>query len=69
VAFAESFAAAQGVENLFPLTASAADYFLKLGYAHAARDAAPPAIQMTAQFSGLCPASSAFLSKHITRAA
>lgn len=65
VAFAESFAAAQGVDTLFLLTTSAAEFFTRLGYAPASRAAAPPAIQATAQFAGLCPASAAFLSKHL----
>lgn len=62
-AFAESFAAAHGVESLFLLTTDAAEFFLKLGYSPLPREAAPPPIQATSQFSGLCPASSAFLSK------
>lgn len=65
VAFAESFAAAHGIEALFLLTTAAERFFLALGYSPAARHAAPPAIQATSQFSQLCPASSAFLCKHV----
>jgi amino-acid N-acetyltransferase len=65
VAFTESFSAAQGVESLFLLTTTAEAFFLRLGYAPASRNAAPSAIQATSQFSGLCPSSSAFLSRHL----
>lgn len=65
VAYAESFAASRGVASLFLLTTDKAGFFQKLGYSTAARNAAPPAIRATSQFSGLCPASSAFLSKNI----
>ncbi|MDO8927108.1 MAG: arsenic resistance N-acetyltransferase ArsN2 [Sideroxyarcus sp.] len=63
VTFAESWAAAHGVESLFLLTTTAKQFFLGLGYLPALRDEAPAAIQATSQFSSLCPASSAFLSK------
>lgn len=68
VRFAESFAASQGVETLFLLTTTAERFFLALGYTPASRVAAPEAIQATSQFASLCPASSAFLSKHVTTA-
>lgn len=63
VAFIEQHARAQGADHLFLLTTSASALFAKLGYLPTARSAAPPAIQATAQFSGLCPASSAFMGK------
>ena len=65
VSFAESHAAAHGVASLFLLTTTADRFFLGLGYSPAPRDSAPPAIRATAQFSGLCPASSALLSKRV----
>lgn len=65
VAFAESFAVEQGVDTLYLLTTTAEAYFLGLGFTPASRSAAPPAIQATSEFSGLCPASSAFLSKQL----
>ncbi|MGE5468259.1 MAG: arsenic resistance N-acetyltransferase ArsN2 [Ignavibacteria bacterium] len=65
VGFAESFAASQGVETLFLLTATAEEFFRSLGYAPALRDAAPAAIRATPQFASLCPATSSFLSKHV----
>lgn len=66
VAHAEQYAASQGVISLFLLTTTAADFFAELGYAATSRDEAPSAIQASAQFSGLCPASSTFMSKHLS---
>lgn len=68
VAQAEQYAISQGVNHLFLLTTTAADFFAKLGYAATARDKAPPAIRASTQFSGLCPASSNFMSKQLTTA-
>lgn len=63
VAHLERVARNQGIDHLYLLTDSAAALFAKLGYLPMARSAAPPAIRATPQFSGLCPASSAFLHK------
>lgn len=65
VAYAESFAASHGVESLFLLTTTADAFFEKLGYTPASRQSAPQAIQTTPQFSGVCPSSSALLSKYV----
>lgn len=65
VAHAESHAASLGVQQLFLLTTTAEAYFSKLGYSAASREDAPLPIKATAQFSGLCPASSLFMSKHL----
>lgn len=46
-------------------TTNASDFFAKLGYVPFFRSSAPPAIQSASQFSGLCPASSAFLGKFV----
>ncbi|NQD91876.1 GNAT family N-acetyltransferase [Pseudomonas sp. CrR25] len=59
----EQVARDQGVDHLYLLTDSAAALFDKLGYRPMARSAAPSVIRATPQFSGLCPASSAFLHK------
>lgn len=66
VAFAEQYAASRGVSRLFLLTTSAADFFARLGYGRAVRDEAPPAIRESTQFSGVCPASSTFMSKPLS---
>ena len=65
VSFVESFALSQGVESLFLLTTTAEAFFVASGYGPASRQEAPQAIQATPQFSGLCPSSSAFLSKRL----
>ena len=65
VAYAENIAVSRGVDSLFLLTTTASDFFGKLGFVPASRSTAPPAIQATSQFSGLCPASSEFLRKSI----
>jgi amino-acid N-acetyltransferase len=68
VRFVQSFAISHGVESLFLLTTTAEAFFVKLGYCPTSRQEAPQAIQTTPQFSGLCPSSSAFLSKRFGRA-
>ena len=65
VAFAERHAAGCGIKVLFLLTTTASDFFAHLGFVPADRSSAPPAIQATSQFSGLCPASSTFLRKSV----
>lgn len=59
----EERAAALGGERLHPLTTTAAGFFVRLGYAPAARETAPTAIAATAQFASLCPASAGYLVK------
>ena len=65
VAHAEAHAASLGVHTLYLLTANASGYLAKLGYAPVSREDAPAVIKATAQFSGLCPASSAFMGKRL----
>ena len=65
VRHAESHALSQGVRTLFLLTTTAEGFFARLGYSNTARDAAPPAIRSTREFAGICPASSAFMSKQL----
>lgn len=45
----------QGIAELYLLTVSAQPFFQRLGFEPIGREAAPPAIQATAQFSQLCP--------------
>lgn len=63
VSNAETKAAEQGVESLYLLTTTAAQFFARLGYEAVPRSEAPAAIAATAQFSELCPASSTFMRK------
>lgn len=65
VTFAEAQAASLGVESLYLLTTTAKAFFSKLGYSPASREDAPLSIKATMQFSSLCPASSAFMRKHL----
>lgn len=63
VSNAETWAAEQGVETLYLLTTTAAQFFARRGYEAVPRPEAPAAIAATAQFSDLCPASSTFMRK------
>lgn len=65
LARAEQYASENGVRSIFLLTTTAEPYFRKRGYAPLAREAAPQAIQQTAQFADICPASSVFMVKHM----
>jgi amino-acid N-acetyltransferase len=65
VAHAERHARDQGVQSLYLLTTTAEKFFLHRGYTRIPREAAPAAIQGTREFSGICPASSAFMVKQL----
>jgi amino-acid N-acetyltransferase len=65
VAHAEHHARNQGVQSLYLLTTTAEQFFLRRGYARIPRDEAPTAIRNTREFSGICPASSAFMVKYL----
>lgn len=67
VAHAEAWAIRNGIQRLYLLTVSAADFFEKIGYVMAKRMEAPAAIAGTAQFAGLCPSSSTFMVKFLRR--
>ena len=60
---AERVAAEHGVDSLYLLTTTAERYFHSHGYAPADRQDTPAAIAGTRQFTGLCPATAAFLVK------
>ena len=65
LAHAENYARSAGVRELYLLTTTAETFFSRRGYARAVRESAPPAIRGTREFSGICPASSAFMSKSL----
>lgn len=50
-------AAAAGIQELFLLTTTAADFFTARGYRLCSRSDVPEAIHATAEFASLCPAS------------
>jgi amino-acid N-acetyltransferase len=62
---AERHARDQGVQALYLLTTTAEKFFLRRGYTRIPREAAPATIQGTKEFSGICPASSAFMVKQL----
>lgn len=65
VEHAEQYARERGATTVYLLTTTAESFFRSRGYSATARDSAPSAIRSTPEFSGLCPASSAFLSKRL----
>jgi amino-acid N-acetyltransferase len=65
LAHAEQHARARGVKCVYLLTTTAEAFFARFGYACVARDTAPAAIRSTREFSGICPASSAFMLKRL----
>ena len=60
---AEKQARAQGVRALYLLTTTAEPFFARHGYVRAPRESAPAAIRATREFAGICPASSAFMTR------
>ena len=64
--YAEAEARSRGVRVLYLLTTTAERFFAKHGYQRAARETAPPAIRRTPEFAGICPASSAFMTRALT---
>ncbi|MDQ3215427.1 MAG: GNAT family N-acetyltransferase [Pseudomonadota bacterium] len=65
VAAAERLAAGRGIDDLYLLTNDVAAFFALLDYLRVDRGTAPPAVQNTAQFSYLCPATSVLMHKRL----
>lgn len=65
VEHAEHHAREHGATIVYLLTTTAESFFRSRGYVVTPRESAPPAIRSTPEFAGLCPASSAFLSKRL----
>lgn len=63
VKHAEQAAREAGVRAIYLLTTTAEGFFARHGYQRAARESAPPAIRATREFAGICPASSAFMTR------
>lgn len=59
----EAHAAGLGLQHLVLLTQTAAPFFAKRGYATIGRDEAPPAVQSSAEFRSICPASATCMIK------
>ncbi len=62
---AMQLAAEQGVKEVYLITATAALFFEKQGFTEVERAVVPVAIQKTAQFSSICPASATIMQKQI----
>jgi amino-acid N-acetyltransferase len=65
VEHAEQHACQRGASTVYLLTTTAESFFRSCGYTVTPRDDAPFAIRSTPEFSNLCPASAAFLSKRL----
>ncbi len=65
VAALEKQATSAGVRELWLLTIDADEYFARLGFETMSRDAAPAAIQMTEEFSSLCPGDAVLMRKKL----
>ncbi|HEY3076769.1 MAG TPA: arsenic resistance N-acetyltransferase ArsN2 [Burkholderiales bacterium] len=65
LAEAERYARLREVKEIYLLTTTAEQFFARSGYEHIVREAAPPAIRETQEFSSLCPASSAVMRKRL----
>ncbi len=62
---AESHARTRAAHSIFVLTTTAETFFKSRGYVPADRATAPEAVRSSREFADLCPASSAFLVKHL----
>lgn len=61
----EADARAAGVDTLYLLTTTAADFFAARGYDTIERSAPPPAIQRTTEFDDLCPTTATCMRKRL----
>lgn len=59
----EDYATSRRVRAMYLLTMTAESFFQRRGYRRVDRAQAPQAIQSTAEFASLCPATSAFMMK------
>ena len=62
---AEAVASDMGGERLHLLTTTAEPFFIRRGFVAADREAAPEAIRRTGEFTDICPASAAYLTKDL----
>ena len=62
---AEAAASDMGGERLHLLTTTAEPFFIRGGFVAANRETAPEAIQRTREFTDICPASAAYLTKDL----
>jgi amino-acid N-acetyltransferase len=60
-------AMAQGIEDVWLLTTTAAPYFHRFGFADVARGDAPPELRASPEFAAICPASATCMRVDVTR--
>lgn len=65
VACAEDYARMHGIGSMYLLTTTAEAFFAHRGYARIEREDAPDSIRSTREYSGICPATSALMVKHL----
>ena len=65
VRHAESYAVTIGVQMLYLLTTTAAQFFASLGYTETNRQQVPAAIQAPAEFATICPSSAVCMVKRV----
>jgi amino-acid N-acetyltransferase len=68
VEHAEAYGRSRGVRSIYILTTTAEAFFAARGYIRLDRKSAPDSIRITHEFASLCPASSAFMVKHLPEA-
>ena len=61
-------AARAGVRHLYLLTTTASDLFARWGFQPVGREAVPPAIQATAEYSSLCPSTAVVMAMDLAAA-
>jgi amino-acid N-acetyltransferase len=61
----EATASADGIEKLYLLTTTAADFFAARGYREIERADAPDSIQQTTEFDELCPTTATCMKKAV----
>lgn len=66
VVFIEDYVRRQGVQNIFLLTTTAADFFGKRGYKVIDRTNVPEFIQKTKEYSVICASSSTLMKKELS---
>jgi amino-acid N-acetyltransferase len=66
VVFVEDYVKKQGVQNIYLLTTTAEDFFLKRGYKTIGRNAVPDFIKNTSEYSVVCASSSTLMKKELS---
>lgn len=67
VNFLEDYVQKQGVENIYLLTTTAADFFSKLDYHVTARETLPVFIRQSSEFTSVCPSSATVMKKALIK--